>query len=78
MGQRWFCRRVDGALYGILDVFMYVIQHCFISRPSDSTVSDDAGIKPRTVATLALIARRYNHSARSHPQCGYRSHPPLG
>ncbi len=30
---------------------MYVIQHCFICRPSDSTVSDDAGIKPRTIAT---------------------------
>jgi hypothetical protein len=23
------------------------IQHCFICRPSDSTVSEDAGIKPR-------------------------------
>jgi hypothetical protein len=30
---------------------MYVIQHCFICRPSDSTVSEDAGIEPRTVAT---------------------------
>jgi hypothetical protein len=33
---------------------MYFIQHCFICRPSDSTVSEDAGIEPRTVATLAL------------------------
>jgi hypothetical protein len=33
---------------------MYVIQHCFICRPSNSTVSEDAGIEPRTVATLAL------------------------
>ncbi len=24
-------------------------QHCFICRPSDSTVSEDAGIEPRTV-----------------------------
>jgi hypothetical protein len=32
-------------------VFMYVIQHCFFCRPSDSTVSEDAGIEPRTVAT---------------------------
>jgi hypothetical protein len=31
---------------------------------SDSTVSEDAGIEPRTVATLALTARRFN-SARS-------------
>ncbi len=46
--------------------FMYVIQHCFICRPSDSTVSEDAGIDPRTVATMALTAGRPNHSARSH------------
>jgi hypothetical protein len=33
-------------------------------------VSEDAAIEPRTVATLALAlaARRYNLSARSHPQ----------
>ncbi len=30
-------------------------------------VSEDAGIEPRTVATLALTSRRFNHSARSHP-----------
>jgi hypothetical protein len=29
----------------------YNIQHCFICRPSDSTVPTDAGIEPRTVAT---------------------------
>ncbi len=38
--------------------FIYVIQHCFIFRSSDSTVSEDAGIEPRTVATLALTVRR--------------------
>jgi hypothetical protein len=37
---------------------MYVIQHCFICRPSDLTVSDDAGIKPRPIATLPLPSRR--------------------
>ena len=37
---------------------MYVIQH------SDSTVSEDAVIEPRTVATLALTARRSNHLAK--------------
>jgi hypothetical protein len=47
---------------------MYVIQHFFICRPSNSTVSEDAWIEPRTVATLALTARRSNHSARSHPR----------
>ncbi len=46
---------------------MYVIQHCFICRRSFSTVSEDAGIETRTVATLTLTARRSNHSARSHP-----------
>jgi hypothetical protein len=38
--------------------FSYYIQHCFICRPSDSTVPTDAGIEPRTVATGALAVRR--------------------
>ncbi len=46
---------------------MYFIQQCFICRPSDSTVSEDAGIEPRTAATLALTDRHSDHSARSHP-----------
>ncbi len=54
---------------GFFFFFMYDIQHCFISRPSDSTVSEDAGIEPRTVATTALAVRRSNHSARSHQLC---------
>ncbi len=37
---------------------MYVIQHFFIYCPSDSTVSEEAGIEPMNVATLALAARR--------------------
>jgi hypothetical protein len=36
---------------------MYVIQHCFICRPSDSIGSADAGIEPRTAAALALTTR---------------------
>ncbi len=47
--------------------FMYDIHHCFICRPSDSTVSEDAEIEPRTVATTALNVRRSDHSAKSHP-----------
>jgi hypothetical protein len=39
----------------------YSIQHCFICRPSDSTVPTDAGIEPWTVATGALAVRRSNH-----------------
>jgi hypothetical protein len=49
-------------------LFMYVVPHCFICRPSGSTVSEDAWIEQRVVATLLLIARRSNHLARSHPQ----------
>jgi hypothetical protein len=52
---------------GIFRFFQYYIQHCFICRPSDSTVSEDAGVEPRTVATSSLPDRRSNHSARSHP-----------
>ncbi len=60
---------------------MYCIQHCFICRPSDSTVLEDAGMEPRTVATSALAVRRSNHSARSYPESASfihysaRSHP---
>ncbi len=46
---------------------MYCNQHCFICLPSDSSVSEDAGFDPRTVATSALAVRRSNNSARSHP-----------
>ncbi len=45
--------------------FMYFIQHCFFCRPSSSTVSEDAGIEPRIVATLALATGHSYHSARS-------------
>ncbi len=62
---------------------MCVIQHCFICRPSDSTVSEDAVIESRTVGTLALTARRSKQSVISHPRVGWisstnlaRSHPP--
>jgi hypothetical protein len=56
-----FCKSQTGG-------FFYVfIQHWFICRPSDSTVSEDAGIDPRTVATLTLAVRRSSRSARSHP-----------
>ncbi len=53
--------------------FKYFIQHCFICRPSDSTVSEDAGIEPRTVATLPLEVRHFIQSARFHLQMGQNS-----
>ncbi len=52
---------------------MYIIQHCFICRLSDSTVSENAGIEPRKVVSSALAVRRSSHSATSHPQAA--SHP---
>jgi hypothetical protein len=60
-------RRTFKGDFFLFFTFMYVIQHCFIWHPSDSTVSEDAGIEPITVATLALTVRRSNHLARSHP-----------
>jgi hypothetical protein len=38
--------------------FVYFIQHCFICRALDSTVSEDARIELRTLVTLALAVRR--------------------
>jgi hypothetical protein len=46
---------------------MYFFQHCVIYRLSESAVSEDAGIEPRTDATLELAFRRSYHSVRSHP-----------
>ncbi len=53
---------------------MYFIKHCFICH---SSVLEDAGIEPRTIASLALTISRSNRSARSHPHSA-RSHPQLG
>jgi hypothetical protein len=43
---------------------MYVIPQCFICRPSDSTVSEDARIESRIITTLTLAVRRSNYSVR--------------
>jgi hypothetical protein len=49
---------------GFLDFFpMYCVQHCFICRPSDSTVSEDAGME-----LLPWQSESSNHSARSPSQ----------
>ncbi len=50
---------------------MYCFQHCFICRPSESTVSEDAGIEPRTAITT-LTVRRSNQSAISHPPINFK------
>ncbi len=58
--QRRKIRLIEGGIFWIFSFFMYDIQHWFICRPSDSTVSEDAGIGPRTVATTALAVRCSN------------------
>ncbi len=43
------------------------------AAPLDATVSDDAGIEPRTVATLALAVKHSNNSARSNQPSSIRA-----
>jgi hypothetical protein len=50
--------------------FMFFILYFFIRRPSDSTVVEEVGFKPRTFATLALEIRP------SNPQSRQSSSPP--
>ncbi len=64
-----------GNFWGFSSSFMYVIQHCFICGPSDSTMSEDAGIEPRTVATLALRARRSNYLGQPYAKVDLISKP---
>jgi hypothetical protein len=47
-------------------LFFFYVRYSTLTQiqTSDSTVSEDAGIEPKTFVTLA---RRYNRSARSHP-----------
>ncbi len=47
-------------------IFLYIFSQYFFYRPSDFTVSVDAGIEPRSVASLTPADRRSNQSARSH------------
>ncbi len=56
-------------------IFYQCIQHWFICHPSDSAVTEDAGIKHRTIATFRhwQSGIRSNHSATSHSPFGYIS-----
>ncbi len=59
--------------------FMFVIQHCSICRPSDSTVSEDAGIETSLLRlwhwdTPTTRLDLIHNSARSHPLSA-RFHP---
>jgi hypothetical protein len=55
------CKIIKKGKKGDFFIFQYYYsifnQYCFICRPSDSTVSENAGLEPRTVATLALAVR---------------------
>jgi hypothetical protein len=51
---------------GYIFGFFFVTLFNTVSSASESTVSEDARIEPRTVATTALAVRRSNHSVRSH------------
>ncbi len=47
---------------GIFGIFFYVLYSTLLHLPPlRSTVSTDAAIEPRTVATSALAVRRSNH-----------------
>ncbi len=50
-----------------LNFLLYFIQQCYICRPTRFHCVGGCWIEPMTTATLALSARRSNHSARSHP-----------
>ncbi len=61
-----YIREIDYKIFnrGIFGIFfsscLYYIQHCFICRPSDFTVSENAGIEPRTrifMTSLAAVQR---------------------
>jgi hypothetical protein len=46
---RYIVQQLQRDIFGI---FYIRFQQCFICRPSDSTVSEDAGIESRTVANF--------------------------
>ncbi len=61
---------LKGDFLDFLYFFTYVIQQCFICRPSNSTVSEDGGIKPIDCCCFRIDSQTLsNHTARSHPEC---------
>jgi hypothetical protein len=51
---------------------MYVLFNTDLSAAPQIPLVEDAGIKPRTVATSALAVRRSSHSAIFHPEHTYQ------
>ncbi len=61
-----FSRLIKGDFFPRIFFFYCTLFDTALSAaPQNSTVSKDAGIEPRTIATLALTARRSRQSARS-------------
>jgi hypothetical protein len=56
-------------------IFFYVLYSALLHLPPLRflSVSEDAGIEPRTVVTSALAVRSCIHLARSLPHCSARS-----
>ncbi len=54
--------------YSLFGLDFHVFNSVSPAAPQISLWSEDAGIEPRTVTTLALAVSRSNHSARYHPQ----------
>jgi hypothetical protein len=56
MKQCWIKNLKNSKFQNFILFFQYIIQHFFICCPSDSTVSEDAGIQPRIVATWHCLS----------------------
>ncbi len=52
---------------------MYVIQHCFICRPSDSTVSEDAGSWKTEENKIAEMWQKYSKRTVRNPRVTIRA-----
>ncbi len=67
-----------GKFFGFLIILFFTLFNTISSAASDSTLSEDVGIKSSTFVTLTLAVRRSSNRppARSRPHSAW-SHPPL-
>ncbi len=52
---------ITGQVFEMVNLFEVLYLTLLHPPPSDSSVSEDAWVEPRTVATLALAVRRSKH-----------------